>query len=168
MVDKVSYEDVISSVYNYLETHSFDDEMVLSFPIPCVYDGKLLDMFFTYRQTITENDYLIEIDELLISSPYEKSMVARFETNYSCSSSNATLSNLTYGKYLEIRNKYIQLYEKIRPFAFDNSITAEQRKLLKMYLQTFSQLFDAQLRKAYCDLGEVFFKWTIIASGGTK
>ena len=168
MVDKVLYEGIISPIYNYLAMHSIDDEFALSFPFPCIYGGKLLDVFFMYRQIKNEDNYIIKVDELLISNPYEKSVVARFETNYSSNSIPHSSSNLTYSKYLQLRDKYIQLYEKIRPFAFENSITVEQSKLLKLYLQTFSQLFDTQLRKAYCDLGEVFFKWSIIASGGAK
>lgn len=169
MVDKVSYEKIIAPVYEYLSSQPQYENTLVSFPIPCVYNRMLLDMFFTYRrETISENESVIEVDELLVSNPYTKSIVARFETNYVSDVFSSKTNNLTYSQYKKLRNNFMSIYEIIRPFAFETSIDAGRQQNTKLFIKTFTKLFEPNLRKVYCEIGEVFFKWALLIAGGNK
>lgn len=165
MVDKVKYEMILEPLYEYISRQDLSDDILISYPIPAVYDEILVDMFFTYRRLL--NNHIIKIDEVLIINPYSKALIAKFETNYEAPY-NAAASKLTYSKYFKLRQLYIDLYEEIRPFAFEAKINEGQANLIKMFLSVFKQMFDSGLRKTYCDIGEVFFKWMLVVTRGVK
>lgn len=163
-----AYVDVFPEIKGMV-SYLFGEQVCLSYPMPNVTHGVWVERYFLYPAGNTLNR----------SRPFGLLTVER-DTGRMLSFQDCRLSDfmdtekysfdqkISYEFPRKIGVKQLKeeqglinkLYESVRCFAFEESLTDEQRELLSKYWALLLSSIPAALQPYYQKMGESFFRWS--------
>ena len=146
----------------------FGDETCLSEPIPDVTAGVRVERYFLYpvnRQTMRSRPFgylttSMESGQVLL---YQDCRVRDFmdtgEHPFSEPISYALQEKIGVRQFRTEQSLLRKLYESVRTFAFQDTLTEEQKQTLESYLVLLFRSQPAALLPYYSKMGKNFFRW---------
>lgn len=152
----MKYNDIISML-SIDEVHRYvRDGISHSYPVIGLYNDNIIDCFFLYCVSLSdENDAEGPFATLIIDSE-KKNLLEYQETNPQILNNSL---DCTDDEFWKADEDFEKLYPEVRSFAFSKSLTSSQKKLLISFVKTFDVLVNKSFYKIYRELFPDFFEW---------
>lgn len=144
------------------------DQVCLSYPMPDVINGVLVERFFLYNSgNSTERTRPFA----LLTVSMESGLIISYQdcrfSDFMDTEKHPFSENISYAlprkigvkQYKAEQSLINELYESIREFAFKDELTDEQKEVLGKYFALLSQSVPAALYPYYLKMGKSFFSW---------
>lgn len=157
----LKYKDIvqpnIEGIADYLK-----EGKARSFPIPIKNENEVRDVYFIYtalrRNAFISPSGRLCIDPILKKIEwYESSAEKAF--SYGSNTEVQFKQMRTFNEIEEHVELYKTLYPQIRTLAFKDTLSNEEKEVLKKYKSTFNILIDESQKVLYNDISPDFFKW---------
>lgn len=155
----LSYNDIIQPAYVYLAAYSFPENISLSLPVPGIYNGKLVDIFFAYYPEGQAENRKIKIESIIVSDPEIQAIVADFDSDESFSVPTENLLDEAFMEYRNMLQAYKNIYLKIRNIAYISDLTEQEKLTSKEYISLFNKIPNTEIQKIYFIIFSEFFNW---------
>ena len=152
----MNYDDIISllSISEARRYIRYGDSY--SYPVIGLHGNKIVDCFFLYCVSFSDETSAEGPFSTLIMDSEEKKLIEHQEKNPQILNNCMNCDDETLWR---ADGDFEKLYPQIRSFAFSKSINASQKELLFLFINTFKTVVNDSFYKIYRELFPEFFEW---------
>ena len=160
----LTYNDIIQSLFANGVEQYIPDGMAHSYPIIGKENNQIVDCFFIYGYVPNRGEFYPPTGRIALN-PKSKKLLFYYSSDEKPFLSNKEInvyqiiSDHTKEERRDASLRYPDSYMKIREFAFCDSLSIEQKKILSEYQTIFSIIIPANQVVFYEALSPSFFEW---------
>ena len=161
----MSYDQIYKALMSEGIEEYVPDGVSLSHPVVDYIDGRMVDCFLLFSTSRDGLKYTAPTARIIIDSANKKLVEFRTTEEMPFSVYDGTdyfsndVKNQDKEKSREKECEYQTLYVSIRAFAFHDSISIDDKRMLVSYIKSLKSVEYTHLQPFVFELGQNFFKW---------